>query len=1081
MCAANEDAPSTPETRWRDRPRSASFGRFSPGASLGGDSPERTPGPGEQSPAEPDRQGSREFAALLEEAEDRSEWRAEAIRNVLQTGLGTAVAVDGTLAFEEETMSLEPRVLPLPVAPPMPLPSESRHSAGHQGTAASDSSSSPSTGKIPSSRGGLLEHCRLLEDRIEQQQRALDRLVVACEAERAAAINAQGAVLKVEASAEFQAGVARGREAQLRSELQNLRQEHQHERERLRCEVRRLQASLKETHSRAPAEDEARRGLAEEAEIAQQQLLAARAELQRSQKEGKEAKASFSIMEKSLERHEKAFQSISRHCLEALGEAEGAAFAAGSVPGQSGSEDEALCIVRRTLEFFQQRTPLAEDRDQEKKVTIPVRGRDDQRKASEVTAQLSAAQCELRRVQAETEELKTMRRNMQLRLKEPDQPPTTHHGKATPFGRTEQRSRIRAAEDALKRTQRQLAEFEEDAAFEREELTEESERLRGRISGLLRAKEASERYISSEEDAWIIAQQRCRASEASEASMSAEVRRAEADVEDARADAIEARTLAQWAEATQRRLEADAAELKAETIAARAAASAASGRDQADDQEGRQTARLRAELRRRDDVALQEAVDAQKEVLRWRKACESAEEEICCLRAGLTREEATARGLDEHFKERAEQQQQKQAKVDSAKRAMVQTAMDEQARQLRSEFSRSVESWQKRYESELQALESSLETRRQQQEQLESAKRSVVRLQERSCNFEAELQHLVSSEEELRGRLEAEGRAASALAEEARARSVVDDKVQAGAVNDAELSRLRGRHAASVAELGEEFSTEFTAFRRVEAEAERWQRELTQARSVNLALAETARQFEAEAAAARSAHQAVRGELSVAQGRNLGLREKLRAEFHAEALQQVRQEVRGNPFSDLRRELSRGLRQDLREQLRSEFQTGWASGSATKPPAPVHKPGHRGNSCSPSPSSIAALTSTRASPDLPVSVATSPEEQGPVPSRKGDSAEDSQAWPPRELRRDFAEAARQLPPPPDSLVQLPRPQPISQQDPLLSVIDGPREPSRWALLTTAHRGFPDTASASAAANEIGSYNGLRQAASARQR
>lgn len=514
----------------------------------------------------------------------------------------------------------------------------------------------PATDKVQSI---LEERCRVLE---EQLQRAS----TAAESESLAAHAAQDAVHRAESEAAFGEGAAMRLEAQLRTELLDVRGEHQRERERLRGEAKRLQAALKDAQTRARSASEARAAVGEQASSLADELAGAKAELARRGKEGHEARAALATLDARMSQHMELFHWVLTRCAEVLGEdpAQDPLLS-----GSTGFEDGFCRIVGRTLTLLQRRA--AEPADV---------GKDSARR-------LAAVQGELLHLKVRNEELEAVQRALQEQLAAADReqavaaPPlepeqlTAAAQRGPGFAlRTEHRFRIRTAEDAQKFLQRRLVDLEGAGERMREEHEEAVETLQARLAGLQRAKEAGERYIESEEDAWIEAQRRARAEEAAVAEAHSEMRRALAGARDAHADAVASRAKAHAAEALRRRAEVELAELRS-LPAPPPASPGMSTRNFFDHQEG----------------------VAQGQVLEWQAVAERANSEVATFRHALDASAAIIGNLEQ----RCEQQSKQWSRVDEAKRGWVQKALDEQERELRGKLESEV---QARAEGEAVAL-----------------------------------------------------------------------------------------------------------------------------------------------------------------------------------------------------------------------------------------------------------------------------------------------------------------------------------------------------------------------------------------
>jgi len=252
-------------------------GEVTPRASHQASSPERTPG----------RSPEGHVASLVQEAEERSQRRAAAIRHVLESiriteppplpqRLTADVRIEATAESEGIRSSHDSTTLE------ELLPREAPR-------AVLDTSNEPNL-------EAWRKRCESLEKALERCRLEVQQTWEASQAELAAV---EGRVAK--------------REAELRQEIIDLRSQHAKEREKWRAEGKRLQSSLKETQRRAKAESEAKVAATEQVEVLRQQL--GRHDAKRS-KEDKEAKA----LDEMRQRHREFSRWIISCCAEALGE-----------------------------------------------------------------------------------------------------------------------------------------------------------------------------------------------------------------------------------------------------------------------------------------------------------------------------------------------------------------------------------------------------------------------------------------------------------------------------------------------------------------------------------------------------------------------------------------------------------------------------------------------------------------------------------------------------------------------------------------------------------------------------------------
>lgn len=834
--AVGDEAPSTPSQQRRRRRSSAGTRHIgSPGeASTSGGSPERTPGPGEGSP-ETEAQDC-DLSGMLAEVEERDSRRAAAIRGVLSNlrerrpgsrGLATTAATRPqrhmSVDSEDEPMP-QPRMSPPPAPVPLPFTGSSglsreamrgaglengpSHSSG-QGRAsgsqlprvvseqlppmpAQDSAAAEadfptapqndSVRRVPPNEmlahRRLLERCSVLEERVEREQHALERTMSSLEAEQNVAREAQQALFKAESEAAYIEGSSARREAQMCTELMDLRNNHQRERDRLRGEVKRLQGSLKDMQGRARAEGERRKGATEQVDALEHQVTEARAELQRRSREGQEAKAALATLEKQLERYAELHKWVAMRCGSAMGEDEAAKLSGDATHGIDVVDDSLRRIVGRTLAVLQRRAGEGGDSGKE---NIP-NGRTFNsarvsKKASEAVQRLAEAQRELLSAQAENEELESSMRCLQekLSISEEMQQAAGNQASSQPALRTEHRGRIRAAEDGQKRMQKQISQLEQELQLQYERHQDERSQLSSRLASLTRAKEGNERYIQREEDAWIHAQQQSRSLESEQARMRDEVRQAQADAQDACADAVEARAMSQLSDVNRRRFEAEISEMQAsQSQLALVISNHAAGTDAP----VAVTAKLRYEaevatrlqtdmLHLRKEAAnaadkwhgelRQEAESCQQRLVEEADACRrlvdmerhyatearmaetQALNEQAQLQQALQEHISAAQNMEQQFQVAMSQHQENQARVDEAKRAMVQGAMDEQAWQLRQEFAAAIEASQQQQAAEMRELHRCADEHQAHIQELHNFKQSNLLLQQRASTLEMEL------------------------------------------------------------------------------------------------------------------------------------------------------------------------------------------------------------------------------------------------------------------------------------------------------------------------------------------------------
>jgi len=357
------------------------------------------------------------------------------------------------------------------------------------------------------------------------------------------------------------------KEAELRTELLTMRVEHQRERDRLRSEARRMQTSLKDMQCRVKAEVHARAVAMEQVESLKEQLGVARTDMQRRGSEGQHARAAFATLEKRLEQYTELFKWVRERCTETLGEDDAHELHNGH---SSDSIDGLRRILSRTLTLLQRRGVCDTDGEKENKgnATRTPRPKKTSSAALEAAQRLASVQGELLNYEVQNEELMSRQRSFQDRLNESEEALQSAHSRSgiNPGLRTEGRGRLRAAEDGQKRLQKQLAAVQEELQWQYARHEEEHEKTRSRLSALQRAKEAGERYIEGEEDAWINAQRQERELHSECVRMRGEIHDAETTAREACADAAEARAASQMAATMKRRLEADLEEMQAASL-----------------------------------------------------------------------------------------------------------------------------------------------------------------------------------------------------------------------------------------------------------------------------------------------------------------------------------------------------------------------------------------------------------------------------------------------------------------------------------------------------------------------------------
>eukprot|EP00435_Cladocopium_sp_Y103_P001995 s3602_g1.t1 len=229
---------------------------------------------------------------------------------------------------------------------------------------------------------------------------------------------------------------------------------------------------------------------------------------------------------------------------------------------------------------------------------------------------------------------------------------------------TEWRGRVRAAEQAQKKMQRLMQKEAEAQEAQREMQTEEMRHVAGkmmvelklRVNALQRAKEVSERFVEEEEESWLQSKAQLREAETEALSAMASARHFEAEARCASADAVRAQAKATGAEAAQRRLQAEVESLQREAQRSPPPLPQDLGKVQ-------QTWR--------DAAVLEEVSAAQQQMGHWRNEAERSCVELTKLRASC---------------EQLQLQSAEQAKVEEAKRRLMQQALKEQAQEMQREF-----------------------------------------------------------------------------------------------------------------------------------------------------------------------------------------------------------------------------------------------------------------------------------------------------------------------------------------------------------------------------------------------------------
>ncbi|CAE7442232.1 SAMS2 [Symbiodinium natans] len=320
------------------------------------------------------------------------------------------------------------------------------------------------------------------------------------ESYRIQALEAREALGRCEAERSLREGQAAKREADLRNEIILLRSGQSRERERLRGEAKRLQTSLKDAHSRLKAESEAKAAAAAQASQLAARLADAEAKLEQLP----------------------ALRRETMNLRQAL------------VAARAESKLQ-VAAARRTEEAHAE---LRQSERTQRAVT----------EAAEKAGLHAQPGCAQQEEPQEPEEFKEPRERLE------------RTGMAAM--RTEARSRVRHAETRQRTLFQELRAEKEARASASETYEEELQQMQLRLAALQRAKEASERYVEEEEDAWIRSQKALRKAEAQAAEVSGTLSRSEAEAAAATQDAVLALAAQQAAEAGRRRLEAELSDLR---------------------------------------------------------------------------------------------------------------------------------------------------------------------------------------------------------------------------------------------------------------------------------------------------------------------------------------------------------------------------------------------------------------------------------------------------------------------------------------------------------------------------------------
>jgi hypothetical protein len=359
-------------------------------------------------------------------------------------------------------------------------------------------------------------------------------------------------------------------------------------------------------------------------------------------------------------------------------------------------------------------------------------------------------------------------------------------------------------------------------------------------------------------------------------------------------------------------------------------------------------------------------VEEEQSVAEWCSTASSAQKDVVDLRKALDEKVQASHHMELQFKAAVESQQAQQARIDEAKRGMVNSAMEEQEQTLRHEMSCVEASANAHYQEAVRELQHCADKHQEQMLHMDHANKSLVFYKQQACTFEAELQHqrqdLACQEQRICDFGRAELTAMTAQQEanlqahvdavsSAKTEDMIAEAVAASqARHMEEVAELRGSHAAMVAAVHGEYSGQIAAMRHLELAG---RDELATARlACEAAEAAGEETFHIEAEKVRVAQRRVRDEAVALRLRGEKLHIELRKElfegWHSEhwvesfnkARSEVLEEVRSNPCSPLRRELCRDLRHELSDQLRaeihremrSELNNSFSSGANGSPP-----------------------------------------------------------------------------------------------------------------------------------------------------
>lgn len=894
----------------------------------------------------------------------------------------------------------------------LPAPPEGRQAVGtaEAGEARQPTSPGAQARTLPAAPEGaaleqrrLVRHCGKLEKQLEQRQHMLNQTMTSLESEQIKAQEAHDSLNKAEGEVAYVQGMAAHRDAELHTELLSMRAGHQRERDRARSEARRMQNSLKEMQARMKAEVQARIVATEQAEALKEELATIRTDMKRQSREGQEAKAVFGTLEKHLQQYTELFKWVRERCTETLDDDAAREFQQG---GSSGSDaiDGLKRIVGRTLTLLQRGPSCDIDCDKENKGNA--RSAPKSKKASAAAAEaaqrLATVQGELLNYEVENTELAARQRNMQDRLCETEEALSAAYKEVgfNPGLRTEQRGRLRAAEDGQRRMQKQLSQVQDELKWQYTRHEEEHERMRSRLSALQRAKEAGERYVETEEDTWIQAQRQERVLQSEYNCMRSEIKDAESDAREARADSAEARAALQIAAATKKRLEVELEEMQGAELPStsrstthdHSLAIAAEARLEMETVE-----KLRTELAmlyeeaniadRRSQELTQEtylfrckAAADEGHTEEWHAAADDARKEYQELQQALNEHTHSSKSREQELKDTLEKQRAQQAKIDEAKRVMVNNAMDEQEQTLTHEMS----AVRARYEESLHELHDQYQ---EQKLQLDFSRKSLFFYEQCAQTLESELQQ--QSQDRLLqeqqicefGRTELTAMAAQqeatlqarvdAVSSERTEQIVADAIASAKSKFNEELAHLHGTHAAAVAAVHGEYSGEIAAMRQSELAR---RDELAAARlACDAAEAAGGEATYLEEEKMRAAQRSIMEEAAALRSRGEKMRVELRKELWTESFIKARQEVyeeaRRNPRNKLRQEISEQLRAEFRDDMQSELQSSRIS---TASGSPAQHKQSRGNTtgvgstsglgAGASPSSIGACSTLGSSP-----------------------------------------------------------------------------------------------------------------------